>query len=174
MMSHVQAGLNTDDRLWGNLVGSPDWLTAFLWPFGAAYADTAIVLKIIIMCTGFGLSMSCARKQVVFNSRAVYFSFVRTRLQRLLLLCYINIAVYLLQDMVIHHTFHFDKAEHWIDLVHTLTFTSQFTRRYFFPRVNGVLWYMGQLILLSILGFPLLHTIMRRIGTCTHTHIHFL
>jgi hypothetical protein len=164
ILSHLQAGLNKNDNLWGYLLGLPPWLSAVLWPLGATYADTAIALKILVMCTGFGLSLSCSRRDVNFNSRAVYLSFVKTRLHRLLLLCYINIAVYMLQDMVITRSFHFTDKDHWIDLAHTLTFTSQFTTKRFFPRVNGVLWYMGQLIVSSVVTFPVLHMVMKKLG----------
>jgi hypothetical protein len=85
-------------------------------------------------------------------------------LYRLLLLCYISTAVYVLQDMT-NGTFEFTNKEHWIDLLLTLTFTSQFTSKYFFPRSNGVLWYMGFIIISCIISFPVLHAAMRKVGT---------
>jgi hypothetical protein len=78
-------------------------------------------------------------------------------------LCYISTAVYVLQDMT-NGTFKFTNKEHWIDLAHTLTFTSQFTSKYYFPHANGMLWYMGFIIISCVISFPVLHAAMRKVG----------
>jgi hypothetical protein len=168
VISHIQTGLSnsgvekTEDQ-WGTWIGMSTWLSAMLWPLGASHSVGFLGTRGLTFCTGFGLSMSCSRRDVSFGTVKEYIGFVKTRLHRLLLLCYISIAVYVLQDMT-NGTFEFTNKEHWIDLVYTLTFTSQFTTKYFFPRVNGVLWYIGQLIISCIISFPIMHAAMRKVG----------
>jgi hypothetical protein len=166
--SHVQIGLSNsgfeqDGDQWGTWIGLPTWLSAIIWPLGASHSGAPIGIRALTFCTGYGLSMSCSRRDMSFSTVKEYIGFVKTRLHRLLLLCYMSTAVYVLQDMT-NGTFEFTNKEHWIDLVHTLTFTSQFTSKYFFPRANGVLWYMGFIIISCIISFPVLHAAMRKVG----------
>eukprot|EP00953_Heterococcus_sp_UTEX-ZZ885_P006084 3751-Heterococcus_DN1.PRE.1 len=166
--SHIQIGLSNsgvkpNEDQWGAWIGLPTWLSAIIWPLSASHSGAHIGIRVLTFCTGYGLSMSCSRRNMSFSTMKEYTGFVKTRLHRLLLLCYISTAVFVLQDMT-NGTFEFTNKEHWIDLVLTLTFTSQFTSKYFFPRENGVMWFMGFIIISCIISFPILHAAMRKVG----------
>lgn len=133
------------------------------WKTVPAMSLGSMAVRVFTFCTGFGLSLSCSRRDVAFSTKEQYFAFVKTRMERLLKLCYVNIVVYLLQDMI-SGSFDFTDPYMWKDLFYTVTFLNQFSTEYFFPRVNGVLWYMGQLIFSCIFLFPPVHVAMRKFG----------
>jgi hypothetical protein len=85
--SHIQIGLSNsgikkNEDQWGTWIGLPTWLSAIIWPLGASHSGAHIGIRALTFCTGYGLSMSCSRRDVSFSTMKEYTGFVKTRLHR--------------------------------------------------------------------------------------------
>jgi hypothetical protein len=85
--SHIQIGLSNsgfehDGDQWGTWIGLPTWLSSILWPLSASHSGAPIGVRALTFCTGYGLSMSCSRRDVSFSTIKEYVGFVKARLHR--------------------------------------------------------------------------------------------
>jgi hypothetical protein len=85
--SHIQIGLSNsgvkpNEDQWGAWIGLPTWLSAILWPLSASHSGAHIGIRALTFCTGYGLSMSCSRRNMSFSTMKEYTGFVKTRLHR--------------------------------------------------------------------------------------------
>jgi hypothetical protein len=85
--SHIQIGLSNsgvkpNEDQWGAWIGLPTWLSAVIWPLSATHSGAHIAIRALTFCTGYGLSMSCSRRNMSFSTMKEYTGFVTTRLHR--------------------------------------------------------------------------------------------